>query len=244
MIYIIGLGLNDEGDLTLKAIDKLKLCEKIYAEFYTNIWQGDIKKLEKMIGKDIIILEREKVESEFLIKEGKNTDIALLVPGDPLSATTHFEIVALAKQNNIKYDIIHAPSIYTAIAETGLQLYKFGRSTTIPKFQKGFEPSSPYEVIESNKKIGYHTLVLLDIGMKVKDGLNNLLKLEDVMKKNVLSNSTKIIACAKLGNTERLIIYDSIQNLINKDIQDVPAVIIFPGNINFKEEEYLTHTSK
>ncbi len=241
MIYIIGLGLNDEGDLTLKAIEKLKQCDKVYAEFYTNIWQGDIKTLEKMISKDIIILEREKVESEFLIKEAISENIALLVPGDPLSATTHFEIVALAKQNNIKCDIIHAPSIYTAIAETGLQLYKFGRSTTIPKFQKGFEPSSPYEVIESNKKIGYHTLVLLDIGMKVKDGLNNLMKLEDSLKRNVLSNSTKVIACSRLGNKERKIIYDTIENLINKDIQDVPAVVIIPGSINFKEEEYLNN---
>lgn len=243
MIYIIGLGLNDEGDLTLKAIDCLKKCEKIYAEFYTNIWQGDLSKLEKMVGNPITTLDREKVESEFLIKEALVQDIALLVPGDPLSATTHFEIVALAKQSNIKYDIIHAPSIYTAIAETGLHLYKFGRSTTVPKFQKGFQPSSPYEVIESNRKIGYHTLVLLDIGMKVSDGLRNLMKLEESIKKNVLSSSIKLIACTRLGNKERLIIYDTIENLINKEIQDVPAVVIIPGTLNFKEEEYLKNIS-
>ena len=130
MLYLIGLGLNDENDMTLKAISLLKQCDKIYAEFYTNIWQGSIENISRMVNKNIEVLERESVESELLIKEAKDNTIALLVPGDPLSATTHFELIALARQNNIKCEIVHAPSIYTAIAETGLQLYKFGRSTT------------------------------------------------------------------------------------------------------------------
>ena len=238
MLYIIGLGLHDERDLTLKALDILQKCHKIYAEFYTNIWQGDITKLEKMIKNNIIILEREKVESEFLIKESNSQDIALLVPGDPLSATTHFELIALARQNNIKYEIIHAPSIYTAIAETGLQLYKFGRSTTLPRMQKGFEPTSPYDVIQSNKKLGYHTLVLLDIGMTAIEGLQNLIKLEERLGKNIISTKDNAIICTKLGGGGK-IIYNTIENLIKSNTTETPAVIIIPGNMNFKEEEYL-----
>jgi len=233
MLYLIGLGLNDENDMTLKAISLLKQCDKIYAEFYTNIWQGSIENISRMVNKNIEVLERESVESELLIKEAKDNTIALLVPGDPLSATTHFELIALARQNNIKCEIVHAPSIYTAIAETGLQLYKFGRSTTIPRFQEGYEPRSPYDVVESNKKLGYHTLILLDIGMTVTEGMKNLLKLNGNMK------DEKVIVCTQLGSKSRKIIYNTIDNIIMMNISDVPAVIIILGRINFKEEEYL-----
>ena len=232
MIYLIGLGL-DEGDLTLKAIDCLKKSNKIYAEFYTNVWHGGLENIEKIIGKQIVVLEREKVESDFLIKDAKNADVSLLVSGDPLSATTHFELVALAKQNNIKVQIIHAPSVYTAVAQTGLQLYKFGRSTTLPIPQKGYEPKSPYDVIKSNKKLGYHTLVLLDIGMTVNEGIEILSRLDI---DNLLD---KLVVCTKLGSNYEKIIYDKKEDIKNMEIKDVPAVIIVPGIINFKEEEYL-----
>ena len=239
MLYLIGLGLNDEEDLTLKALNILKQCDKIYAEFYTNVWQGSMENLEKLIGKPLNIIEREKVESMLLINEAKDKTISLLIPGDPLSATTHYELIALAKQNNVNYHIIHAPSIHTAIAETGLDLYKFGRITTMPLFQKTYQPSSPYQIIESNQKIGYHTLMLLDIKMTITQALEQLLILEDIQKKNIISNSAKAIACAKLGSNDKKIIYNTIEELIKQNIKDIPAVIIIPGRLNDKEKEYL-----
>ncbi len=232
MLYIIGIGM-DEEDLTLKAINLLKESEKIYVEFYTNIWQGSIENLEKIIGKKINELPRERVESKFLIEEAGKSNIALLVPGDPLSATTHYELVALAKQEGIKYHIVHAPSIYTAIAKTGLQLYKFGRSTTLPRPQKGFDPSSPYDVIVSNQKLGYHTLVLLDIGMTISEGIGSLKRLDN---EKILN---KVIVCTKLGSKNEKIFYDSMDEIEKKNMEDVPAVIIVPGKMNFKEEEFL-----
>ena len=49
MLYLIGLGLNNEGDLSLKAIDVLKQCNEIYCELYTSNWRGNLKKLEEII---------------------------------------------------------------------------------------------------------------------------------------------------------------------------------------------------
>ncbi|MFH0836664.1 MAG: diphthine synthase [Candidatus Aenigmatarchaeota archaeon] len=239
MLYLIGLGLNDEEDMTLKALNTLKQCDKIYAEFYTNVWQGSIEKLEKLIGKKLNVLEREKVESMLLINEAKKKMVALLIPGDPLSATTHYELIALAKQNNVSYHIIHAPSIHTAVAETGLDLYKFGRITTMPLFQKNYQPSSPYQVIESNQKIGYHTLMLLDIKMTITQALEQLLILEQTHNKNIISKATKILACTKLGNDDKKIVYNTIEKLIKQNIKDIPAVIIITGRLNDKEQEYL-----
>lgn len=37
MLYIIGLGLGDERDITLKGLDAVKKCEKVYIEAYTSL---------------------------------------------------------------------------------------------------------------------------------------------------------------------------------------------------------------
>ncbi|MFH1631255.1 MAG: diphthine synthase [Candidatus Aenigmatarchaeota archaeon] len=243
MLYIIGLGLNDEKDLSLKAVEALKACDDIYVEFYTNKWHGDINALEKIVKKSIEVLPREKVESEFLIKLAKNNNIALLVSGDPLSATTHLELVQMAKLEGIGVSVIHSSSVYTAVAESGLQLYKFGRTTTLCYPEPGFEPDSPYDTIVENRKIGLHSLILLDVKtdrwMTVKEGLNILLDLENKKNGLILSLTTKVIACCKLGGKDQKIIYDSVENIIKMDPKEVPACTIVPGKLNFKEEEFL-----
>lgn len=236
MLYLIGLGL-DEKDISLKALDALKSCGKIYAEFYTN--RGSAEWLEKIIGKKITVLDRANVESDFLLKEAKNKVIALLASGDCLSATTHIELFLEARKNKINVEVIHAPSIFTAVAETGIQLYKLGRTTTLVK-EKNYFPGSPYDVISQNKKIGLHTLVLLDIGMNIKDGLKILMELESRKKQNVIGNSANVVACCRLGSKDRTIKYANVKELMNHDFKDrMPACIIVPGELNFKEEEVL-----
>jgi diphthine synthase len=239
MLYLIGLGLNDEKDLSLNAIESMKKCQKIYAEMYTNVWHGDVKKLEKLIGKKIILLERENVENNVIAEEARNKKITLLIPGDPLSATTHMELIMEARRKKIGISIIHSSSIYTAIAETGLHLYKFGRSTTLVMPRENFNPHSPYDVIKENKKRGLHTLVLLDVNraeniyMKIKDAIENIIKFG-------FSENDKIIACCRLGSQKAVIRYGSLKELVKmKDLDKIPATIIVPGDLNFKEEEAL-----
>jgi diphthine synthase len=238
MLYLIGLGLNDEKDLSLNAIETLKKCDKVCMEMYTNVWHGSMKKLEKLIGKKIIVLERGAVENNSILDE-KSKKIALLIPGDPLSATTHVELVMEARRRGVRISIVHSASIYTAIAETGLQLYKFGRSTTLVTPRKNFNPSSPYEVIAENKKRGLHTLVLLDVNreekryMKIKDAIENMIKFS-------FDPGEKIIACCRLGSSRGVIKYGPMEKLMkDKELDAVPAAIIVPGELNFKEEEAL-----
>jgi diphthine synthase len=235
MLYLIGLGLHDEEDLSLKAIDALKKCDSIFCELYTNKWHGNLNKIEDMTGKKIQVLPREKVESDFIVNESKNKVVALLIPGDPLTATTHIELLIEAKKQKINFQIIHSSSIYTAVAESGLMIYKFGRTTTLAYPEKDYEPKSPYEVVKENKKASMHTLVLLDIkedkSMTVKDGVELLLK------NKAIGKNEKIVACCELGSKHQVIRYDSASNLV-KDLP-VPAVLIIPGRLNFKEEEAL-----
>lgn len=238
MLYLIGLGLSDENDLSLRALAALKKCMNVYCEFYTNKWLGDMKKLEDMTGKKITVLKRTDVESDRLIDESKHSDVALLVPGDPLAATTHIQFLIDAKSKSANVQIIHSSSIYTAIAETGLQLYKFGRTTTLAFIEKSFKPSSPYEFILENRKAGLHTLILLDIKdtsyMTIKDGV------EVLLESGFLDGETKIVACCQLGSGKQRIRYGSMKDLAgDTSLTGTPAVIILPGRLHFKEEEAL-----
>ncbi len=240
MLYLIGLGLWDENDLSLRALAALKKCDEIYAEFYTNKWLGNMEKLEEITGKKVKVLKRIDVESEMLTGCAKEKNIALLVPGDPLVATTHIQLMIDAKQKNVKTEVVHSSSIYTAVAETGLQLYKFGRTTTLAFIEKSFKPSSPYEVILENRKAGLHTLVLLDVKegsryMTIQDGVEVLLETGDLLDKD-----TKIIACCQLGGSDQKIKYGTMATLAkDKGLDGTPAVVIVPGRLHFKEEEAL-----
>jgi len=239
MLYLIGLGLNDEGDIPLKALEAMKNCDELYAELYTSDWKGDFKKLSKETGTPIGVLPRERVESDFLIKKAADCSVALLVPGDPLAATTHIDLFARARHAGINVKIIHAGSVYTAIAECGLQLYKFGRTTTIPKQQAGFAPTSPLEIIYENAKSGLHSLVLLDIPMKISEGLGLLMKMENRLNTCIITKSTKVVACAALGSERQIIRYGTIAGLMDAGITLTPACIAIPGKLHFSEEEVL-----
>lgn len=238
MLYLIGLGLWDENDISLRAIDALKKCEEVFLETYTNKWLGNIEALEDVIGKKVTPIKRTQVESEMLTDIAKEDDIALLVPGDPLVATTHVQLMIDAKNKGIDVKVIHSSSIYTAVAETGLQLYKFGRATTLAFIEKSFKPSSPFEMIMENRKAGLHTLVLLDVKedgryMTVADGIFVLSELG-------FEKDSKIIACCQLGSGEQKIRYGAMEKLANgQSLAGTPAVIIIPGRLHFKEEEAL-----
>ncbi|MBI2584111.1 MAG: diphthine synthase [Candidatus Aenigmarchaeota archaeon] len=228
MLYLIGLGL-DDGDISIRGIEAVKKCDEAFAETYTSQWAGNLSAIEKATGKRVQTLSREGVESDFLVNMAKKQKVALLVPGDPLSATTHFQLVIDAKKAGIKCEIIHSSSIITSVAETGLHLYKFGRTTTLPK---DFKAESPFEAIEKNKKTGLHTLILLDVGMDLKEAL------ETVGKK--IGTGEKIIACLSLGTDGQIIKYGTANELKGyfKQITS-PSCIIIPGELNFKEEEAL-----
>jgi diphthine synthase len=240
MLTLVGLGIWDEKDLSLRGMEAAIKADVIYAEFYTADWGGSIENLEKIIGKKINILERSGMEekSSAIINEAKTRNIVVMVPGDPLVATTHIHIILDAKKQKIPTEIIHASSVYTTIAECGLGIYGFGRTSTVVKPQKGYEPSSFYDVIGTNKKNGLHSMLLLDIGMSLKEGLDTLINIEAKEKKNLITPDTEIIAASKLGSNNQKIIFGKVKGMKNKDLKQ-PAVIIIPGNLHFLEKEFL-----
>ena len=178
MLYLVGLGLADEKDITLKGFEIVKKCDKLYLECYTSKLSCSKEDLEKLYGKKVELAGREFVESaEQLLKEAKEQNVALLIIGDPLCATTHWDILQRAREQNIRAEVVHNASIINAIGATGLQVYKFGKTTSIPFPRENYDVETPYNIIKENKSVGAHTLVLLDL-----DPVNN--KFMSVNEKN------------------------------------------------------------
>ena len=244
MLYLIGLGIWDEKDLSIKGLEACKKSKEIYAELYTARWGGSLKNLEKLIGKKIRLLERPDLEEKSLslVEKARAKDIAVLFPGDPLSATTHLSLISEAREKKIPVKVIHSSSILTAVAECGLSLYNFGKAVSIPTPQKGFSPTSFGDSILENRKSGLHTLLLLDIGMPVSQAVEILLGIEKSSKKNLISGQ-KIVACSCLGSEKQKIIYRSAGSLLASDL-GTPAVIIIPGKLHFTEKEFLERFQK
>jgi len=245
MLNLIGLGL-DWKDISLNALEVLNKCDEVYLENYTSLSNYTVLQLEKLIGKKVKILDRKKTEEEMpFLKEAHLKDIALLIYGDPLSATTHFEILEIARKKKIEIKIIHAPSIFTAIAETGLSLYRFGKVASIPIPEKNFSPESFFDVLKENLSIGAHTLFLLDLKpdlnkfLTIKDAISILLRINLNRKDGIFTENTFVIGCARLGTENATIKSGKAKDLEKINFGEPPFCLIVPAKLNHKEEEYL-----
>ena len=165
MFRLIGIGLNPR-QLTLEALHAIQAADKVYLENYTSKFaEGDVEKLQGIIHKPIHVLQRKDVEdysSQFL-REAKTHAIALLIFGNPLTATTHISLLEQCKQEKIHYEVIPGISIFNYRGICGLDEYRFGRTTTFVFPREGDEILSPFDVIVSNQKMGLHTHCLFDL---------------------------------------------------------------------------------
>ncbi|UCD02936.1 MAG: diphthine synthase [Candidatus Aenigmatarchaeota archaeon] len=240
MIYLIGLGIGGEHDISLRGLQACEKAKEVYAELYTAGWPGDLKKLGKRIGKDIKLLKRKDIEEEVrqLVKLGKNKNIAILVPGDPLTATTHLNVLMEAREQGVKTEIIHSSSILTAVAETGLSLYNFGKTVTIVRPGKDYAPTSFYDTAVKNSELGMHTLFLLDIDMDTSEGIQILMQIEQQKKKGLIDSDRRFIAASGLGSADSKVMYNKALEIVKRPLEP-PAVLILPGKLHFTEEEFL-----
>jgi diphthine synthase len=240
MLYLIGLGIWDEKDLSLRGIEACRSCDEVFLETYTAKWGGSARSLQSLIGKPVRQLERKGLEegSGRLVELAKTMSVAVLVPGDPLSATTHIKLLREAREASVPVRVIHSSSILTAVAESGLSIYSFGRTVTLATPSERYSPESFYGMLVSNKTAGLHSLILLDIKMGVREGIDVLTKAENSGKQGLLSQDTRLVAMTKLGSAEQGISYDTPLQLKSGNLGP-PAVLILPGKLQFYEQEFL-----
>lgn len=263
-LHFIGLGLGDEKDITVKGLESIKKCEKIFLEQYTSILSVDKERLEEFYGKEVLLADRDLVEknAEVILEPAKKGAVAFLVVGDPFGATTHTDLFLRAKELGITVTIIHNASIMNAIGELGLELYKYGKTTSIPFWEEGFEPMTPYDAIKENKEHGLHTLCLLDIKVKelskeellrertkkiaivprfmsIRIALQQLQKMEETRKEGIITDETLAIGVARLGQQDQKIIAGTLKELADVDFGGPLHSLIIPGRLQVVEEEAL-----
>ncbi len=246
----MGLGLYDEKDLSLRGLEEIREVDAVFTELYTSLMPGlSIQKLEELVGKRITVVSRQVLEEEGgqpILREAEVGKVALLVPGDPLIATTHLDLRVRAEKRGIKTRIVHGASIVSAvIGLSGLQNYKYGRSVTIPFPEEGFTSQTPYKVIMENRKMELHTLCFLDIKaekkryMTIRDGLEALLTTEKQKRKRVITPDTLVIGIARAGSKEPTVKAGYVEKLMRQNFGDPPHTLIFPGKLHFMEAEAL-----
>ena len=226
MLYIIGLGLNERG-ISKEGLLAIEKCKKIYLENYTVNFPYDVEELH--LGKKIFALGREDVESNRLIKEAKSKKIALLVYGSPLFATTHMSLILDGEKQKVRVRVIYSASVLDGVAETGLQLYKFGKIASMPANQD----ADFLKYVKENISIGAHSLILVDIGMGFKKAV---LRLKEAVKSENVKVD-KILVCSRIGNEGSEIFYGSIDDLKELKIEKPFCFIIPSDELHFLEKE-------
>jgi diphthine synthase len=247
-LIFIGLGLNDEKGISLRGLEEIKTADHVFIELYTSLLPDfSMQHLEALTGKQVHLVSRRNLEEEngaLILNATEKGKTVLLVPGDPFVATTHVTLRIEAEKRGVKTRIVHGASIISAIIGlSGLHNYKFGKTVTIP-FPENLS-ETPYNVIAQNKKLGLHTLCLLDLKadekrfLSIKEGLTMLLEIEQKRKKSIVTPNTFAVGVARVGSNVPTLKADYIKKLLEYDFGDPPHSLIFPGQIHFMEAEAL-----
>lgn len=246
----------------------MKASKKVYLEAYTSLLLVPNQQLEEFYGKSVIVADREMVEMESdAILDGADTDdVAFLVVGDPFGATTHTDLELRARERNIEVNIIHNASIMNAVGAAGLQLYRYGETISIVFFTETWRPDSFYDKILQNRKLGLHTLCLLDIKVKepsleslargkkvyepprfmsINTAIEQLLEIEEKRHEGAYDENTMCVGVARLGSSDQTIVAGPMNELLHVDFGPPLHSLVIAGELHSIEEEILArHTSK
>lgn len=264
MLYLIGLGLSYESDVTVRGLETIKKCKRVYLEAYTSILMAaNQESLEAFYGREIILADRELVEggSDKILENADEDDVAFLVVGDPFGATTHTDLIIRARELNIKVEAIHNASVMNAVGACGLQLYQFGQTVSLVFFTETWKPDSFYNKIMENRRIGLHTLLLLDIKVKeqsienmargkliyepprymnIETAASQLLEIEEVRQEKAYTPNTPCVAISRLGSPEQTFKAGTLQELSEYDSgEPLHSLVMLGRQVHDLELEYL-----
>ncbi len=249
-LAFVGLGLWSERSISLLGVEEAGMADTVFAELYTSLMpELNLSKLEKLIGKRVHLVVRHDLEEDCgkrILEAAEKGKAVLLVPGDPLIATTHVDLRIRAEKQGIKTKIVQGASIVSAVMGlSGLQNYKFGRSVTIPFSEIGAADFTPYNTIAKNQKAGLHTLCFLDVRaderryMTIKDAFNVLSALESKKRHRAVADDTLAVGIARAGSENPDVKADYVKRLQAFDFGKPPHSLVFPGKLHFMEAQAL-----
>ena len=262
VLYVIGLGLGDHKDITVRGLECVKRCKRLYLEYYTSILGIDSLQLEAFYGVKVILADRNMVESEAeqIYLDARDNDIGFLVVGDPLCATTHTDLILRARALDVSVEIIHNTSVMGAAASCGLQLYQYGYTVSIPLFEGTWRPPSFYDRIKYNKAGKMHTLCLLDIKVKEHDhaammsgklvllpprfmninlAIDQILEVERDRGEGVADETSLAVGMARLGQPTQKIVFGTLAQLRRVDFGPPLHCLALCGETHPLEDDML-----
>jgi len=251
MLWLIGLGIEGLGGMNMNGREILKTCDLIYIERFTGyLSDADLSNLSaycKHSDNDVSVVGRLFVEDgREILEQAVNNKVALIVYGEALIATTYIELFIRATKRGIKVEVIHSASgITSLIGESGLQIYKFGRVSTIMS-----EPQSAvsvYNTLLDNLLLGNHTLILTEYS-ETKDkispffldptvALKTLMDVEKDQRSRAFTEETFVLVASRIGRTDKKIISGQVRSLMEIDYGTGPHSLIVPGRLHFVEKE-------
>lgn len=262
VFHIIGLGLADERDITVRGLEIVKRCSKVYLEAYTSLLLVDSTKLENFYGVPVMVADRDMVETQadVILEGAAHSDVAFLVVGDPFGATTHTDMQLRAKAAGIAVNVVHNASIMNAVGICGLQLYRFGEAVSIVFFTESWRPDSFYPKILANRRQGLHTLCLLDIQVKeptleslaqgrkvyqpprfltINQAISQLLEVEDRRQEGAYSRESICVGLARVGSESQSIVSGSLADLESVSFGPPLHTLVISGDLHHIEADCL-----
>ena len=258
MLYLIGIGTKKEH-LTFEMLDVIRGSSEVFLEYYTCFYEDSFEELEKYFGRSVVICGRKQIEEnveEMILFKARENDVALLIIGDVFAATTHISLLVLCRKLGVETKVYHNVSVVNLVSRTGLQLYKFGKVTSIPFHNEKFMPKTPLLVYHENCSINAHTLFLLDLNplgeanylseesfLTAFEALNFLLEMSKQMELgSSILEGQEVVLCSRLGFSDEVILYGKISEIISLDRREEfkpPLCVVIPSKLHSVEEEFL-----
>lgn len=263
-LYLVGLGLGDERDITLRGLDVVRAASAVYLEAYTSVLAAPVANLEALYGVPVMVADRETVEEradEILDAAKRPGGVAFLVVGDPFGATTHSDLWLRARELKLPITSVHNASVMNAVAACGLQLYRFGEAVSLCFWTDSWTPDSYYSKIVANRRAGLHTLCLLDIKVKepsveslargkkeyeparfmtIAQAIEQLLVCEERMGGGVCKADSLAVGIARLGQRDQLFAAGSMADMKDFDFgKPLHSLVIPAEELHFHEQEVL-----
>lgn len=234
----------------------------MFLEAYTSILAVDTSVIEELYGRSVIVADRNLVESnsDAILADAKEDDVAFCVVGDPFGATTHTDLALRAAAAGVQCKTIHNASILNAVGACGLQLYRFGQTVSIVFFTETWRPESFYDKILANLKLGLHTLCLLDIKVKepseeslargkpvygpprymtIDTCIKQLFELEEKRQEGVLQRESKCVGLARVGAEDQCIVAGRAEQLARVDFGSPLHSFVICGHMDDFEQRML-----
>ena len=256
--------MGDEKDITVRGLEAVRACDEVWLESYTSILGVDVAALEAFYGRAVRVATRDTVESECdqIVGSCATKDVALLVVGDSLCATTHTDVALRAKAAGARVEVILNASVMGAVGKCGLQLYAYGQTVSVPFFDGPWRPTSWYEKSAHSVSGNPHTLCLLDIKLKepdydalaktgrtvylpprfmtVNQCCDQLLEAEDQHKGGCCAGTVMAVGMARLGRPDELIVAATLDELRTVDFGGpLHCLVLCAPEIHDLEREYL-----